>query len=76
MAPSLPPAVAAALSTPNGNYELVLEAVRKLVLRAAPPVGEPGPNQVLLQMKACGICGSDCHQWQGFIPAEMPQSVS
>lgn len=28
------------------------------------PVPEPGPGQVLIQVKACGICGSDVHMAQ------------
>jgi L-iditol 2-dehydrogenase len=27
------------------------------------PVPEPGPGEVLLQVKACGICGSDLVEW-------------
>jgi L-iditol 2-dehydrogenase len=29
------------------------------------PRPEPGPGQVLLQVKAVGVCGSDLHQWHG-----------
>ncbi len=28
------------------------------------PIPEPGPGQVLIQVKACGICGSDVHMAQ------------
>lgn len=28
------------------------------------PVPEPGPNEVLIEVKACGICGSDVHMAQ------------
>lgn len=63
----LPPAVEAAFATPSGNYNLVLEAVRKLVLRAAPTV-EPGPDDALIAMSHVGICGSDSHMRIGFIP--------
>jgi threonine dehydrogenase-like Zn-dependent dehydrogenase len=27
-------------------------------------VGEPGPTEVLIEVKACGICGSDVHMFQ------------
>jgi scyllo-inosose 3-dehydrogenase len=27
-------------------------------------VGEPGPTEVLIEVKACGICGSDVHMYQ------------
>jgi len=46
----------------------VLEAVKKVVIREVP---EPvlGPRDVLVQSKACGICGTDVHIWEGdFFP--------
>ncbi|WP_207592944.1 alcohol dehydrogenase catalytic domain-containing protein [Halomontanus rarus] len=29
------------------------------------PVPEPGPEDVLIEVRAVGICGSDIHQWHG-----------
>ena len=26
---------------------------------------EPGPNDALIKVEACGICRSDWHAWQG-----------
>ena len=26
---------------------------------------EPGPGEVLIQVKACGICGTDVHIYEG-----------
>ncbi|KAI9023912.1 chaperonin 10-like protein [Hyaloraphidium curvatum] len=66
------PAVRAAFSSSASNYQLVLEAVRTLAWRAAPDVRAPGPDEVLLRMARVGICGSDTHMYQGFIPAEFP----
>lgn len=46
----------------------VLEAVKKVVIRE---VAEPaiGPRDVLVRSKACGICGTDVHIWEGdFFP--------
>jgi 2-desacetyl-2-hydroxyethyl bacteriochlorophyllide A dehydrogenase len=46
----------------------VLEAVRKVAIRDVP---EPiiGPRDVLVRAKACGICGTDVHIWEGdFFP--------
>lgn len=32
------------------------------------PRPEPGPGQVLVAVKSCGICGSDLHWWHGEMP--------
>lgn len=29
------------------------------------PVPEPGPGEVLIQVKACGVCGTDVHIYEG-----------
>ncbi len=29
------------------------------------PVADPGPDEVLLQVEAVGVCGSDLHMWTG-----------
>ncbi|WP_437762400.1 zinc-dependent alcohol dehydrogenase family protein [Sorangium sp. So ce281] len=47
----------------------VLEAVKKIAVRhdVAPP--RIGPRDVLVRAKACGICGTDVHIWEGdFFP--------
>jgi D-arabinose 1-dehydrogenase-like Zn-dependent alcohol dehydrogenase len=47
----------------------VLEAVKTITVRN--DVAEPdiGPNDVLVRAKACGICGTDVHIWEGdFFP--------
>ena len=36
---------------------------RSVVLREA-PVPEPGPGDVLVRVRACGICGSDLHRYR------------
>jgi len=33
----------------------------QMALRENVPEPEPGPGQVLVAVKACGICGSDLH---------------
>src|ERR1700744_4399614 len=39
----------------------------------ARPVPEPGPGQVRVAMRACGICGSDVHIIEGStVPARLP----
>src|SRR3972149_94643 len=32
------------------------------------PVPSPGPGEVLLRVRACGICGSDLHFYRGELP--------
>ncbi|WP_438026322.1 zinc-dependent alcohol dehydrogenase family protein [Sorangium sp. So ce233] len=47
----------------------VLEAVKKIAVRndVVPP--QIGPRDVLVRAKACGICGTDVHIWEGdFFP--------
>ena len=41
------------------------------------PVPEPGPKQVLVEIKACGICASDLHVVQGVTPhgPSLPQVI-
>ena len=33
------------------------------------PVPSPGPGEVLLRVRACGICGTDLHFYRGELPA-------
>jgi S-(hydroxymethyl)glutathione dehydrogenase / alcohol dehydrogenase len=35
-------------------------------------VSKPGPREVLVRLKAVGVCHSDVHFWTGDFPAEMP----
>ena len=53
---------------------LVLEDVRSLQLRDV-PTPELGPNDVLVQVKACGICGSDVHGYDGSTGRRIPPLV-
>ena len=32
------------------------------------PVPAPGPGEVLVRIRACGVCGSDVHMWRGAVP--------
>ena len=47
---------------------LVLEAPRRLVERTF-PLPEVGPNDGLLRVAACGLCGTDHEQYSGALPA-------
>jgi L-iditol 2-dehydrogenase len=53
---------------------LVLENLRDLQLREVP---EPnfGPHDVLIQVKACGICGSDVHGYDGSTGRRIPPLI-
>ena len=53
---------------------LVLEDVRKLQLRDV-PVPEIGLHEVLIQVKACGICGSDVHGYDGSTGRRIPPII-
>ena len=37
------------------------------------PKPEPGPNQVLIKIRASGICYTDVHQTKGELPGEFPR---
>ena len=53
---------------------LVLEEYMKLVYRDAPdPV--PGPDEVLIRVKAAGICGSDVHGMDGSTGRRIPPLI-
>jgi len=39
------------------------------------PKPEPGPNEIRVRVKACGICGSDVHGWDGSTGRRIPPLV-
>src|SRR2546429_2772328 len=53
---------------------LLLSKYRHLEL-ADLPVPEPGPNEVLIRVAACGICGSDVHGYDGTSGRRIPPIV-
>ena len=53
---------------------LVLENLRDLQLRDVPEPGL-GSNDVLIQVKACGICGSDVHGYDGSTGRRIPPII-
>lgn len=53
---------------------LVLENVRSLHLRDVPEP-EFGPDDVLIKVKACGICGSDVHGYDGSTGRRIPPII-
>jgi L-iditol 2-dehydrogenase len=53
---------------------LLLSEYRKLELTDL-PVSEPGPDEVLMRVAACGICGSDVHGFDGSSGRRIPPLV-
>ena len=37
------------------------------------PVSDPGPNQVLIRIRASGLCYTDVHQTNGELPGPFPR---
>src|SRR3989304_1532497 len=50
---------------------IVQEGPRRLS-RQEFPLPETGPEDALLRVEACGICGSDYEQYAGALPAPFP----
>ncbi|MCL2586474.1 MAG: zinc-binding alcohol dehydrogenase family protein [Streptosporangiales bacterium] len=48
-----------------------VEAGRPLVRRDT-PVPEPGPGELLLRVRACGVCRTDLHVTEGDLPVHRP----
>ena len=53
---------------------LVLEEYNKLVYKSV-PVPEFAPDEVLIEVKACGICGSDVHGMDGSSGRRIPPLI-
>ncbi|MCL5096642.1 MAG: galactitol-1-phosphate 5-dehydrogenase [Candidatus Omnitrophica bacterium] len=53
---------------------LVLEDYKRLVYKDV-PLPETGPEEVLVQVKACGICGSDVHGLDGSTKRRQPPLI-
>jgi L-iditol 2-dehydrogenase len=45
---------------------------KKLAYIDVPEPGNPGPGQILAEVKYCGICGSDMHKYHGTFPVKPP----
>ncbi|MCL5103182.1 MAG: alcohol dehydrogenase catalytic domain-containing protein [Armatimonadetes bacterium] len=50
---------------------LIIDAPRRLRIEEA-AVPEPGPNEVLIRVKCCGLCGTDVNIYNGLFPWAMP----
>ena len=38
------------------------------------PIPQPGPGQVLVKIRACGVCGTDLHAVRGDWPGKLSRS--
>jgi len=47
---------------------VVARGTKRLVVDEVPRP-DPGPGEVLVAVRSCGICGSDLHWWHGEMPA-------
>lgn len=45
----------------------VLETYGAPLQQRKVPVPQPGPGQILIKLKACGVCHSDVHIWKGHV---------
>ncbi|HEX9616026.1 MAG TPA: zinc-dependent alcohol dehydrogenase family protein [Anaerolineales bacterium] len=52
-------------SIPNVMHAMVLEAPGQPLQARQVPVPEPGPQQVLIRVQACGVCRTDLHILDG-----------
>jgi (R,R)-butanediol dehydrogenase / meso-butanediol dehydrogenase / diacetyl reductase len=58
------------MALPADSMRAVAYQGTRALVAATIPVPDPGPGQVLLQVAACGICGSDLHMYEvGALPS-------
>jgi 2-desacetyl-2-hydroxyethyl bacteriochlorophyllide A dehydrogenase len=53
----------------------IFDASTKQLTLETVPIPQPGPDEVLVRVKACGICLSDVHLIEGAIPASLPRVI-
>src|SRR5437870_13568491 len=53
------------------SHAIVQTAPRALELREL-PLPEIGPDDALLQVEACSVCGSDYEQYEAALPVRLP----
>src|SRR5713226_7742474 len=70
-APGAQPAAIGARGGERGRLELkalLLDGARRPLRTAEIPRPEPGPGQILLAVRACGVCRTDLHVLDGELP--------
>jgi threonine dehydrogenase-like Zn-dependent dehydrogenase len=58
----------------NSMKALVYLGRESMELREV-PAPQPGPDEVILKVEACGICGSDMHGYHGYDPRRVPPMI-
>lgn len=56
------------MEIPKTMRAMVLEKPGKPLVAVELPVPQPGPNQVLIRVQACGVCRTDLHIFDGELP--------
>ena len=56
------------MKTPTKMLAMVLETPRQPLRLLELPIPQPGPEQVLIQVHACGVCRTDLHIVDGELP--------
>ncbi|MGE0786699.1 MAG: alcohol dehydrogenase catalytic domain-containing protein [Sandaracinaceae bacterium] len=59
-------------AAPGHTLTFVLDAPHVALRLEERETVEPGPGQVRLRVRACGVCGTDVHLWEGRFPAPLP----
>lgn len=50
----------------------MVQTARRTLERRDLPIPAVGDDDAILEVEACGICGSDCEQFEGALPAPLP----
>ena len=59
---------------PASGEAMVLQAPASALVRERRPVPEPGPNEVLLKVRACAVCRTDLHVVDDELP-DIPHPI-
>ncbi|WP_286852127.1 alcohol dehydrogenase catalytic domain-containing protein, partial [Hydrogenophaga sp. 70-12] len=54
---------------------MAIDAATRRLVPVRRPVPVPGPREVLLRVRACGVCRTDLHIIDGELPRREPSAV-
>jgi alcohol dehydrogenase, propanol-preferring len=60
---------------PETMRAIVFEGVGRPLRALERPVPRPGPGELLLEVKACGVCRTDLHLLDGEVPIQRPPRI-